>query len=71
MPMALALNNQLFLAETPDVAIYQIIAGGVTGDQFWLTKGQTQLGADEWVSRLHRLNSSQTHEKREALSVGR
>jgi len=27
--MAPALNNQLFLAETPDAAIYQIIAGGV------------------------------------------
>jgi len=30
-PMAPALNNQLFLAETPDAAIYQIIAGGVPG----------------------------------------
>jgi mono/diheme cytochrome c family protein len=30
-PMAPALNNQLFLAETPDSAIYQIIAGGVPG----------------------------------------
>jgi cytochrome c oxidase cbb3-type subunit 3 len=29
-PMAPALNNQLFLSETPDAAIYQIIAGGVT-----------------------------------------
>ena len=28
-PMAPALNNQLFLSETPDAAIYQIIAGGV------------------------------------------
>jgi mono/diheme cytochrome c family protein len=28
-PMAPALNNQLFLAEKPDAAIYQIIAGGV------------------------------------------
>jgi len=28
-PMAPALNNQLFLDETPDAAIYQIIAGGV------------------------------------------
>ena len=28
-PMAPAINNQLFLAETPDAAIYQIIAGGV------------------------------------------
>ena len=28
-PMAPALNNQLFLEETPDAAIYQIIAGGV------------------------------------------
>ena len=27
--MAPAINNQLFLAETPDAAIYQIIAGGV------------------------------------------
>ena len=27
--MAPALNNQLFLSETPDAAIYQIIAGGV------------------------------------------
>ena len=27
--MAPALNNQIFLAETPDAAIYQIIAGGV------------------------------------------
>jgi len=27
--MAPALNNELFLSETPDVAIYQIIAGGV------------------------------------------
>lgn len=30
-PMAPALNNQLFLSETPDAAIYQIIAGGVSG----------------------------------------
>ncbi len=30
-PMAPALNNQIFLAETPDAAIYQIIAGGVPG----------------------------------------
>ncbi len=30
-PMAPAVNNQLFLAETPDAAIYQIIAGGVSG----------------------------------------
>jgi mono/diheme cytochrome c family protein len=30
-PMAPALNNALFLSETPDAAIYQIIAGGVTG----------------------------------------
>ncbi len=30
-PMAPALNNQLFLTETPDAAIYQIIAGGVPG----------------------------------------
>ena len=30
-PMAPALNNQLFLSETPDSAIYQIIAGGVPG----------------------------------------
>ena len=29
--MAPALNNQLFLEETPDAAIYQIIAGGVSG----------------------------------------
>ena len=29
-PMAPALNNQLFLSETPDAAIYQIIAGGVS-----------------------------------------
>ena len=28
-PMAPELNNELFLAETPDAAIYQIIAGGV------------------------------------------
>ena len=28
-PMAPALNNQLFLTETPDAAIYQIIAAGV------------------------------------------
>lgn len=28
-PMAPALNNQIFLAETPDAAIYQIIAGGI------------------------------------------
>jgi cbb3-type cytochrome c oxidase subunit III len=28
-PMAPAVNNQIFLAETPDAAIYQIIAGGV------------------------------------------
>ncbi|MGD8822104.1 MAG: c-type cytochrome [Anaerolineales bacterium] len=28
-PMAPALNNELFLTETPDGAIYQIIAGGV------------------------------------------
>lgn len=30
-PMAPALNNQLFLEQTPDAAIYQIIAGGVSG----------------------------------------
>ncbi len=30
-PMAPDLNNQLFLSETPDAAIYQIIAGGVSG----------------------------------------
>lgn len=30
-PLAPALNNQLFLSETPDAAIQQIIAGGVTG----------------------------------------
>jgi len=30
-PMAPALNNQIFLSETPDAAIYQIIAGGVSG----------------------------------------
>ncbi len=30
-PMAPALNNQTFLAETPDAAIQQIIAGGVPG----------------------------------------
>ena len=29
--MAPALNNTLFLAETPDAAMYQIIAGGVPG----------------------------------------
>lgn len=29
--MAPALNNQTFLSETPDAAIYQIIAGGVPG----------------------------------------
>jgi cbb3-type cytochrome c oxidase subunit III len=29
-PMAPALNNQIFLSETPDAAIYQIIAGGVS-----------------------------------------
>jgi len=29
--MAPALNNQLFLTETPDAAIYQIIGGGVPG----------------------------------------
>ncbi len=29
-PMAPALNNELFLSETPDAAIYQIIAGGVS-----------------------------------------
>lgn len=28
-PMAPALNNQIFLGETPDAAIYQIIAGGL------------------------------------------
>ena len=28
-PMAPALNNQLFLSDTPDAAIYQIVAGGV------------------------------------------
>jgi len=28
-PMAPALNNQIFLADTPDAAIYQIIAGGI------------------------------------------
>ncbi|MFN2197540.1 MAG: c-type cytochrome [Anaerolineales bacterium] len=27
--MAPAVNNQIFLSETPDAAIYQIIAGGV------------------------------------------
>lgn len=30
-PMAPALNNVLFLSQTPDAAIYQIIAGGVSG----------------------------------------
>lgn len=30
-PMAPALNNEIFLSETPDAAIYQIIAGGVSG----------------------------------------
>ena len=30
-PMAPALVNQIFLSETPDAAIYQIIAGGVPG----------------------------------------
>lgn len=30
-PMAPAVNNQIFLAETPDAAIYQIIAGGIPG----------------------------------------
>jgi mono/diheme cytochrome c family protein len=30
-PMAPALNNAIFLEETPDAAIYQIIAGGVPG----------------------------------------
>ena len=30
-PMAPALNNQIFLEQTPDAAIYQIIAGGVSG----------------------------------------
>jgi mono/diheme cytochrome c family protein len=29
--MAPAVNNQIFLSETPDAAIYQIIAGGVPG----------------------------------------
>lgn len=29
--MAPALNNEIFLSETPDAAIYQIIAGGVSG----------------------------------------
>ncbi len=28
-PMAPALNNEIFLADTPDAAIYQIIAGGI------------------------------------------
>ena len=28
-PMAPAVNNQIFLSETPDAAIYQIIAGGI------------------------------------------
>ncbi len=41
-PMAPALNNQLFLAETPDAVIYQIIAGGVSG---------TMMPA--WGSRLN------------------
>ena len=30
-PMAPTLNNQIFLEQTPDAAIYQIIAGGVSG----------------------------------------
>ncbi len=30
-PMAPALNNQIFLSQTPDAAIYQIIAAGVPG----------------------------------------
>lgn len=30
-PMAPAVNNQIFLSETPDAAIYQIIAGGIPG----------------------------------------
>ncbi len=40
--MAPALNNQLFLEETPNAAIYQIIAGGVSG---------TMMPA--WGSRLN------------------
>jgi cbb3-type cytochrome c oxidase subunit III len=40
-PMAPALNNQIFLSQTPDAAIYQIIAGGVPG---------TRMPA--WGSRL-------------------
>ena len=40
-PMAPALNNQIFLSQTPDAAIYQIIAGGVS---------QTLMPA--WGSRL-------------------
>ncbi len=28
-PMAPALNNQIFLSDFPDAAIYQVIAGGV------------------------------------------
>jgi len=30
-PMAPALNNQIFLSEFPDAAIYQVVAGGVQG----------------------------------------
>ncbi len=41
-PMAPALNNAIFLADTPDAAIYQIIAGGVSG---------TMMPA--WGSRLN------------------
>jgi mono/diheme cytochrome c family protein len=41
-PMAPALNNLTFLADTPDAAIYQIIAGGVSG---------TMMPA--WGSRLN------------------
>lgn len=40
-PMAPALNNQIFLSQTPDAAIYQIIAAGVPG---------TRMPA--WGSRL-------------------
>ncbi|MEN8241509.1 MAG: c-type cytochrome [Chloroflexota bacterium] len=41
-PMAPALNNEIFLSQTPDAAIYQIIAGGVS---------ETLMPA--WGSRLN------------------
>ncbi len=54
-PMAPALNNQIFLSETPDAAIYQIIAGGVPGTK--MPAWGTRLTDDEIRSLVAYLRS--------------